>query len=207
MLISPQAFLPAVVFVLVLFLGVVLLMKTKKLVTTAVMIALAAVLSMVKIWKMPWGGSVTLLSMVPIVIVSLKYGTKWGLFSAFVYSLVQLFLDLGELMSWGLTPAILIGSFAFDYILAYTALGLAGIFGNKSIEKVTAGISLAVFIRFVCHFISGSVLFGEMAWEGWNKFAYSFCYNGAYMLPELILTVIGTIVIYKIPSINKLINE
>ena len=182
-------------------------MKTKKLVTTAIMIALATVLSLIKVWKMPGGGAVTLLSMLPIVIVSLKYGTKWGLISAFVYSLVQLFMDLGELMSWGLTPAILIASFAFDYILAFTALGLSGVFGNKNIKSAVCGITLALFLRFVCHFISGAVLFGEFAWDGLNKYAYSLCYNGADMLPELIFTVIGVVILYNIPSVNKLITE
>lgn len=182
-------------------------MKTKKLVTTAMMIALASVLSMVKIWEMPWGGSVTLLSMLPMVILSFRYGTKWGIFSSFAYSVVQLLTDVGKVMSWGLTPAIFAGTVIFDYLLAYTALGFSSVFGKKTHTAVLSGVSLALFLRFVCHFISGSVLFGEMAWKGWNKYAYSFCYNGAYMLPELIFTLIGITVMYKTASVRRLLDE
>lgn len=182
-------------------------MKTQKLVISAMMISLSSVLSMIKIWEMPWGGSITLLSMLPISLVAVKYGTKYGVFSAFVYSCVQLLFDLGKVMSWGLTPMIFTGTLIFDYLLAYTSLGFAGLFGKKSAISATAGISLAMVFRFLCHFISGSILFGELAWSGWNKFAYSFCYNGAYMLPELVFTAAGTAVLYKIPSIKRLICE
>ncbi len=180
--------------------------KTQKLTTTAIMLALAMILSLIKVWKQPWGGSVTLLSMLPIVMISVKYGLSWGIFTGFVYSLLQLFADLGEVVSWGLTPHVLIGTVLFDYIIAFTVLGLSSLFGKGSLEKVLAGISFSVVLRFICHFISGSVLFGEFAWEGWNVYSYSFIYNGAYMLPELIFTLIGATILFKIPAIQKMIK-
>ena len=165
--------------------------RTERLVTTAVMIALGTILSFIKVWKMPMGGSVTLLSMLPVALVSLKYGAKWGFFGGFVYSIVQLMLDLGEVTGWGLTPTVLVGTILLDYILAYTALGFCGIFGKDTTFSIVRGISFAMVVRFLCHFISGSILFGIWAWDGWNVYLYSFCYNGLYMLPEMIFTIIG----------------
>ena len=76
--------------------------KTLALVEGAAMIALATVLSLIKVYKLPWGGSITLLSMVPICIFSIKRGIGYGMAVSFLYSLVQLFMDLGEILGWGL---------------------------------------------------------------------------------------------------------
>ena len=180
--------------------------KTKRMVLTALLISLATVLSLIKVWKMPLGGSVTLLSMLPIAMLSIEYGVKWGLSSAFLYSIVQLCLDFGEVLSWGLTPVILIGTIIFDYVLAYTALGISGAFRSKGIKGICIGIFIALLIRFVSHFISGTILFANWCPEGWNTALYSICYNGAYMLPEVIFTMIGASVMFKLPQINRLMQ-
>lgn len=177
--------------------------KTSKLVTTAVFIALASVLSLIRVFKMPMGGSVTLLSMLPIAVIALKYGCRWGFLSAFVYSLVQLLMDLPETMSWGLTPAVLAGTFFLDYIGAFTALGFCGIFGKNSTKSIVSGIALAMVIRFLFHLLSGCILFSTWAWEGWNPYVYSFCYNGLFMLPEMIFTIAGALLLFKLPSFKK----
>ena len=96
----------------------------------AVFIALGTVLSLITVFKMPLGGSVTLLSMLPIVMISVMFGLKWGFGAAFVYSLAQLALGLPEILTWGLTPVMLAGTIAFDYIIAFTVLGTAGIFAK-----------------------------------------------------------------------------
>ena len=178
--------------------------NTKRMVLTALCISLATVLSMVKVWKMPLGGSVTLLSMLPIAMLSIEYGIKWGLSSAFLYSVFQFFLDFGEVLSWGLTPAILIGTIIFDYLLAYTALGISGVFRSKGLKGICSGILISLLIRFTSHIISGTILFANWCPEGWNALIYSICYNGAYMLPEMIATMIGASVMFKLPQINKL---
>ena len=180
--------------------------RTKRMVLTALLISLATVLSLIKVWKMPLGGSVTLLSMLPIAMMSIEYGIKWGLSSAFLYSIVQLCLDFGEVLSWGLTPAILIGTIIFDYVIAYTALGISGVFRSKGIKGICCGIFIALLIRFISHFISGTILFANWCPEGWNTALYSICYNGAYMLPEVIVTMIGASVMFKLPQINKLMQ-
>ena len=178
---------------------------------SAVMVALGTALSFVKVWEMPLGGSVTLLSMLPIVMVSCMLGVKWGLASAFVYAAIQLFVDLGKVLSWGLTPAMLIGTLLFDYIIAFTVLGLAGLFVKKGYYGVLGGTALAISLRFVSHFVSGYVIFRNLEQFSifgnvfTNKpFLYSVAYNGFYMLPELVLTLIGTAILFKNKKIRSI---
>ncbi|MDR0986757.1 MAG: energy-coupled thiamine transporter ThiT [Ruminococcus sp.] len=176
-----------------------------RLVTSAVLIALAAALSNIKLMAMPLGGSITLLSMLPICLLSLKYGVKWGIVCAFLYSLTQIMFDLGSIMSWGLTLKTWIGCLTFDYILPFTALGLAGIFGNKTIPRICAGISLVLAIRLLSHYISGVIVFATWCPEGWNVYLYSLAYNSAFLLPELILTIAGALALFKVPATRKLL--
>lgn len=179
---------------------------TKKLTISAIMIALATVLSLVKVWEMPLGGSITLLSMLPICLVSITYGIKWGFACSFVYSLGQLALSIAEVVSWGLTPLSLAGAIALDYIVPFTLLGLSGIFRKQGIWGAISGISLSLILRFICHFISGIIIFD--IWCEWeNVPLYSFCYNGTFMLPELILTVLGTFFVLKSSAIKNIIEN
>ena len=134
--------------------------NTYKLAVCAIMVALGAVLSLVKVVQMPFGGSVTLLSMLPCAMVSVMLGLKWGLAASFVESVIQLAfgITMDGVLGWGLTPAMLIGTILLDYILAYTVIGLAGAFRSKGYVGICVGTGLAVFLRFVCHLISGPVI-------------------------------------------------
>ncbi len=179
--------------------------KTNIIVECAILIALSTVLSMVKVWTMPLGGSITLLSMLPVCYVSIRHGLKWGLSASFVYSCIQLMLDLPAAMSWGLTPGRWVGMIAFDYIIAFTVLGLAGLFAKKGISGVIAGTMVAVVLRFFSHIISGTFVFDIWMPEAWgNPFYYSIAYNGTFMLPELIITLIGATICYKALSLRKI---
>lgn len=171
--------------------------KIKFLTESAILICLSTVLSFVTVFKMPLGGSVTLFSMLPVCLISISYGIKKGIFSAFVYSIIQLVLNVGELASFGINSTAFVGSLFFDYIFAYSALGFAGIFGKKSVKNICFGVVLAVFLRFFSHFVSGTLFFKAFCPDGWNYILYSLCYNGAYMLPEVIFTLLGTILILK----------
>lgn len=181
--------------------------ETKKLTLSAVLIALSAVLSLVKVCEMPLGGSITLLSMLPVAVIAICYGTKWGLFCSTLYAFVQIAMDVGKLMGYGMTAGSWVGCLVFDYIVAFGALGLAGLFRKKGTLGMCAGIVLALVIRFVSHFISGSIVFAVFCPEGWNVYLYSLCYNGSYMLPELIITIIGALLLFRIPQVKKLIEE
>ena len=180
--------------------------KIKILTESAIMIALATVLSLVKIITMPLGGAVTLLSMLPLCTLSIKHGIKVGFAASFVYSILQLLLDLGAVMSWGLTPLVLIMCFLLDYILAFSSLGIAGIFRNKGRIGYCLGIALAMFLRFLSHFASGYFLF--TTWEdGMSPFVYSIAYNGAYMAPELLFTAAATLIISATPAFKKILAK
>lgn len=188
--------------------------KVRVLAEGAIMVAMAFILSYIKIFHLPWGGSITLLSMLPIAIYSIKRGVKAGLFAAFVSALLQLGQGIAAdgLLGWGLTPVMLIACIFLDYIGAYTVVGLAGMFRKKGLAGRLAGTALAVLIRYIFHIVSGAAIFHSsgMIWEAFstdNEWLYSTLYNGAYMLPEMIFTVIGAAVILKVPQINKLIEE
>ena len=185
--------------------------KTKILVEGAAMVALATILSYIRVFKLPWGGSITLLSMLPIAIFSIKRGISAGFVASFAFSLIQLGQGVIDgLFGWGLTAGMLVACIFLDYIGAYTVLGIAGIFRKKNLGGWIAGITIAVILRFLFHFVSGVVIWGSFG-ELWstfyteNSWLYSFVYNGCYMLPELIFTVIGAILLLKLPQTKKYI--
>lgn len=186
--------------------------KTKVLVEGAAMVALATVLSFISIFKLPWGGSITLLSMLPIVLFSIRRGVKAGLTASLAYSLLQLFQGIVKdgLLGWGLTPGLLAGCIFLDYIGAFTILGLAGLFRKKKLSGWVGGITLVIVLRFLFHVLSGIVIFHSagMLWEGFsteNSVLYSILYNGCYMLPELIFTLAGAIALLKAPQTSRLL--
>lgn len=178
--------------------------RTRNLVEGALMIAMATVLSMIPLFQMPYGGSVTLLSMLPLVLMSYRHGAKWGLFTAFVHGVLQLLLGL-ENLTYCATIGSQIGCILLDYLLAFTALGLASTFAKPFSHRVlglAVGTFGVCFLRFVCSFLSGWLLWGSYkdsyAWaEDLPVWLYSLIYNGSYMLPEALLTVLGAVLLYK----------
>ena len=182
--------------------------KIVRLAASGIMIALATVLSLITIIKMPLGGSLTPVSMLPICMIAVIYGTKWGLGTAFAYSLVQLIIDFASALSWGLTVPALIACFVFDYLLAFTMLGFAGIFRHRKGWGIPVGVAVAVLLRYVCHIISGGTVFAIWMPEDWgNPWLYSMAYNGAFMGPELVLTVIAAVALSKVPVLRRMIGE
>lgn len=188
---------------------------TRMLVEGALMVALAAVLSLITPFHriFPFGGSVTLLSMLPICLYSIKYGVRYGLGVAMVYAIYQLLEGIIRegLFSWGLTPVMLMACIFFDYLLAFTVLGTAGAFRKKGLTGQVAGVVMALFFRFVSHFISGVVVFAsagkiwdELDFVANNKYIYSAAYNGGYMLPEIVFTAIGAVILLGQPQLRKL---
>lgn len=179
----------------------------KKIALCAVMIALGTVLSFLKPYEPPLGGGVTILSMVPVAFLSCMLGLKWGFGAAFAYSLIQLFISMGEVMSWGLTAGAVIATFLLDYIIAYTVLGISGIFSKKGVWGIVTGVAIATILRFLCHFVTGVYIFDIWMPDDWNNiWLYSLCYNGGYMLPEIILTCVGTALLVKTKAIQKMIK-
>lgn len=174
--------------------------KTSRLVFSAIMIAIGTVLSMLKI-DFVMGGGLTICAMLPLVMVSFRYGTKWGVFTAFVYSILQCLLGLDNVQyatSVGMAIAIIL----LDYIVAYTVIGFSGIFKDKAKNFKSAlilGIAITFFARFLCHFATGWVIWDAL-WP--NEFGmaaplYSLCYNGSYMLAEAIISSVCGMIIFK----------
>lgn len=185
--------------------------KILPLIEGAFVIAMGVVLSYAIIFKLPWGGTVTLLSMLPVAMYSIKHGIKKGLAISFIFSLFQFAQGIGDgIFAWGLTPAMLIACILLDYIAAFTVIGLAGMFRNKGVKGWVIGTAAALFLRFVCHFLSGVVIFHSAGklWDGFstdNTYLYSLLYNGCYMLPEITFTCIGAVIMFRVPVIKKLI--
>ena len=184
--------------------------KTQVMVECAVMVALSTVLSFVKIYRMPWGGSVTLVSMLPILIFSIRHGIGWGLKCSGLNAVVQLGQGIiGGLFGWGLTPIVLIGSIFLDYLLPYFVLGFAGMFRNMKQYGAVAGMIIVIIARFIFHVLSGALLWWEGVGNLWTGFStdnavvYSLIYNGAYLMPEMILTIIAAIAVFNIPQTKK----
>ena len=123
---------------------------------SAVLLALAIVLSYIQFFKLPFDGAITLASMLPICLISIRFGIKWGLGAAFCYSWSQILQ--GGVFSWGLTPGMLVASLLMDFIIAFTVLGLAGIFRKQGFGGKIGGITLVCFLRFVVHFLAGIIL-------------------------------------------------
>ena len=150
--------------------------STKILAEIVVFVSLATVLSYIKIFSLPQGGSVTAASMVPILWLALRRGPKVGLFAATLYGVVQ--FALGPYI---FHPAQVL----LDYPIAFGLLGLAGFFQNRPF----IGVSLGIIGRFVAHFFSGIIFFAIYAPKGMHPAIYSAVYNGGYLLVELVISV------------------
>ena len=178
---------------------------------SAILLALSVILSYIRIFQLPFDGSITLFSMLPLCLISIKHGVRWGIGTAFCYSWFQVLQ--GGVFAWGLTPIMLVGSLMFDYIVAFGVLGLAGVFRKKGTLGMVGGIALACTLRFVSHFVAGVVLWANLEqfvafgheWVG-RPVLYSLCYNGIYMLPETVMTVVGAIILFRIPQFKRVLG-
>ncbi|MBQ8907484.1 MAG: energy-coupled thiamine transporter ThiT [Clostridia bacterium] len=177
--------------------------KIQTLVICSVMVALSVALSFFTLWEMPMGGSVTPASMLPILLIGVMYGSRWGLGSAFVYSLFQLFQALikGNVFVYCQTAWAIIICVLFDYIVPFGVLGLSGLFRKLSVGKwkhfgIYLGMTACVFVRFLCHFLTGITIWGQWDDGVWGGIIYSISYNGTYLLPDFLIAVaVGVLLI------------
>ena len=214
--------------------------KTRRLTESAMLLAVAIVLELVAklfIPELPFGGQITLVSMLPIVLISYRHGLKWGFVAAFTYALLEMALGAKTV-----SAAFLPGYFGdgtmvwnallmcgLDYVAAFTVLGLGGVFRDRIQSRPKAlacGALVALGARYVCHILSGYILFSSYAeWfftqEGFPAWGaalveslspvalgitYSIVYNGMYMVPEMLLTALVALVLGKIPQITAKIS-
>ena len=159
---------------------------TRVLTEAALAVALSFVLGFIVLFKMPFGGSVSL-EMIPLIVLALRQGWRVGVVAGAAYGLLDLVID-----PYVVHPLQLL----LDYPLAFGALGLAGLF-KPTIRGAVIGATVAVLARFVCHFLSGVIFFASYAPEGWNPYLYSAAYNAAYLVPSLAIAIVVTVVLLK----------
>ena len=172
--------------------------SAKQLAVSGICLALAFLTSNVKLFSFPFGGSVTLLSMLFICIIGYWYGFGAGILTGVAYGFLQMIIDPYVLT----LPQLLV-----DYPLAFGALGLSGIgyhFDKKhKYGGLLIGYICGVLGRYFFAFLSGWIFFGEYAWKGWGAVAYSLAYNGAYLGAEAAITI----VIIAIPYVQRAIKN
>ena len=209
--------------------------KTKRITESAMLLAVAIVLELVSkmfIPEMPFGGQVTLVSMLPVVLISYRHGVRWGLVAGLAYAGIEMLLGArtvaaafqpgyfgdGVMLFNALVMCVL------DYLVAFTALGLGGIFRNR-IKKpglsLMCGSLVALGARYLSHIASGYILFAGWAewfftqdgFPAWGAalveslspnalgLVYSIVYNGFYMVPEIIFTAVAAVLVARVPEI------
>ena len=205
--------------------------KTKRLTESAMLLAVAIVLELVSkmfIPELPFGGQVTLVSMLPVVLISYRHGVKWGLVSGAAYAMIEMAIGAKTV-----TAAFQPGYFGdgvmllnalimclLDYLVAFTVLGLGGLFRDRIENRGKAlccGVLVALGCRYVAHIFSGYILFAGWAewfftqdgFPAWGAslvaslsptalgMLYSIVYNGMYMIPEMILTSVAAVLIAR----------
>ena len=214
--------------------------KTKRLTESAMLLAVAIVLELVSkmfIPEMPFGGQVTLVSMLPVVLISYRHGVKWGLVAGLGYAMIEMVIG-AKTVAAAFQPGyfgdgtMILNAFimcALDYLAAFTALGLGGAFRRRMENPAAAlccGSLLALGVRYACHVASGFILFagwaewfftqeGFPAWgaglvgalsPGMLGFVYSLVYNGMYMVPEMILTAVVSVLLARVRGIATQIS-
>lgn len=167
-------------------------LRTRMLCEGAIMVALAQILAYVKLAEAPNGGSITP-AMFPILFFAVRWGLSSGLTAGFAFGLLQLMFD--GAYAWGWQSMLL------DYLVAFTPLGLAGLFRGKK-WGIFAGTVVGCAGRFVVHYISGVTIYKILAptefmnWTFTSPSFYSLVYNGSYMLPNTVIALVVAAVLY-----------
>jgi len=179
--------------------------RTVRLTESAVMIAVATMLSFVPLAEMPFGGSVTAFSMVPIIIIAYRHGMPWGLFTGFVHGIIQLLIGM-KVLAYATTFQAAAAIIMLDYLAAFAVLGLGGLF-RKNVKAqgmaLTAGATLACVARYIIHVIVGCTIWAGVSIPDADGLIFSLAYNAAYMLPETLITIVGVLLISSLLDFRR----
>ena len=170
-------------------------MKNKlalRLTESAMMIALSTILSMIKLADLPYGGSITIASMLPVLIIAQRYGMVWGFFTGCVHGAIQLLLGtstLSYVTGWQSVLAVVV----LDYVLAFAAVGLGAI--SRKVKNPAAAATLGALIvgisRYTCHVVAGATVWAGLSIPTTAALSYSLVYNATYMIPETIVLCVA----------------
>jgi thiamine transporter len=170
------------------------------------MVAMSVILSMLPSVSLPFGGSVSWFSTLPVIAVSLRHGVRWGVLAALVYSVTQLLLGMANVAA---VPAGTAGAMVLcallDYVIAYSALGLTGTVARglgRGAAGVAAGMVVTGLIRLLCSFLSGVLIWGAYAPEGTSVWAYSLGYNASWCVPDVLITLVGAVLLSRVRSLS-----
>ena len=180
----------------------------------AVLVALASVLSVFKLAELPFGGSVTLASMLPIIIASYRHGCGWGLLSGFTFAVVQQIAGLKNLSyvtGWQSVVAVIL----LDYLLAFALVGLGGILRGRlgrQNREMALGAVLVSLLRYISHVVAGATVWKGLSIPDAGAIIYSLSYNATYMLPEALVLItailyISSLVDFSRPEISRISRE
>jgi len=179
---------------------------TRILTESAACVTLAAVLSLFTLFRMPLGGSVTPFATLPVILIGMRHGAKWGIGGALAFSLTQVLFGMSDVMA---IPVMNLGYLALcillDYVLAFTLLGLAGAIAQRSKNRsagITAGVLITGSGRLLCSFLSGIVVWGPFTPDGWHVAYYSLAYNAAWCLPDTLITLIALLMLSRVPALD-----
>lgn len=181
--------------------------KMLRLVESGLMLAMATVLSMVKVLDLPYGGSITAFSALPLILVAYRHGVWQGLITAFAHALIQLMLGANTL-SYATSAGAAVAIVVLDYLLAFTVLGLGGLFRRKCESQGTAlvlGVLLTCGLRYVCHVIAGCTVWAGLSIPDSAALLYSLAYNATYMIPETLVAALGAWYLSKAVDLRETI--
>lgn len=207
---------------------ILLVKNSAKLIETSLLIAISFILGFIKIIHLPYGGSVTLCSLLPLFFISYKYGFKWGIFSGLAVGIIDMSMGALEGVFKGTNFTTVIFVILLDYIIAFCVLAFCALpkkkIKNKNVAFVS-GIFIGSFFKYLVHITSGFIFFGSYANSFFSQpdfalgeyiltnfsptliyFLYSLIYNSMYMIPEILITMFVGYFVFKIDFINKKIS-
>lgn len=167
--------------------------KTRRLVECAILVAMATVLSVLKLAELPYGGSVTMASLLPLVILAWRHGPLWGFGAGLSFGVIQQLLGLKNL-SYFTTWQSIVAIIFLDYLLAFATPALVGFFRRVGSQQtgMTCGALAACLLRYVFHVISGATVWAGLSIPDKAALGYSLIYNATYMIPETIVLLLVT---------------
>lgn len=161
--------------------------RTRMLVEAGLCIAIAYVLHFIVLFQMPQGGSVNAANLVPLVIFSMRWGGKNGIFACTMYGMIAFLL--------GAKFSLHYLSILLDYLVAYGVIGITGFFRDTPVG-VIIGFVISTLLRWFASVVSGAVVFAAYAPVGQNPWIYSMVYNATYMIPEFGINLIVILLFY-----------
>jgi thiamine transporter len=180
--------------------------KTAIMVEGALMVALGVVLSLIPFFRMPWGGSVTCFSTLPLVIMSLRHGAKWGVGAAAVFGFAHAMQGLGSVAAAGTVFAMAL-CVLLDYLVGYAVVGFSGPIARMfahPLAGVAAGVAATGLMRLSASFLSGVLIWGSFAPAGTPVWIYSLTYNMGWCLPDVAIVLAASLALARVPALGTL---